>query len=324
MARNWIVPLIGLSVAAALAGSATAADKPTIGVLLKNVKDPFWSFVEQGAKDAANAVGADVFVLASNSDADVGPQLDICNTMIQRKMDAMIVAAVTPTGLLPCLAEASKKGVVILDVDSNLIQDQAAAAGVNVANSVGSDNFQAGAIAAQYLADHLKSGKVVVIEGAPGSLPAIGRRDGFTQTLEKVAPDIKIVASLNANWDRSQAANIATDSLTRNPDLNAFFAASDEMALAAAEAARAAGRDDVITIGVDGMPDALKAIRQGRMTATAAQLPYLFGLRSVEMAKDILDGKTFTPWKQAVPVFAIDKDVLEANTEPLLKYVQQR
>lgn len=323
MSHKWTVPLFALAVAAAFAGSASAADKPTIGVLLKNVKDPFWSFVSKGAQDAASEVGADVFVLASNSDADVGPQLDICNTMLQRKMDAMVVAAVNPTGLLPCLAEATKKGIPIIDIDSNLKQDSSAAAGVKVANSVGSDNYQAGAVAAQYLATKLKSGTVVVIEGSPGSLPAIGRRDGFEETLAKVAPNIKLVASLNAEWDRSKAATIAADSLTRTPDLSAFFAASDEMAVAAAEASRAAGRKDVITIGVDAMPDALQAIRAGRMTATAAQLPYLFGLRGVEIAKGILDGKTFTPWKQAVPVFAIDKAVLDANTEPLLKYVQQ-
>ncbi len=321
--KRGILPFVFLSTLAGFATSAFA-DELTFGVLLKNVKDPFWAFVSDGAKAAAKEIGVNVFVLASTSDADVGPQLDICNTMIERHMDAMIVAAVNPTGLLPCLAEVTKKGIPILDVDANLVEDTAMAAGVKVANSIGSDNYQAGAVAAQYVASKLQTGKVLVIEGASGSLPAIGRRDGFKETLAKIAPGLEIVASLDAGWQREKAATIAADTLTRYPDLAVIYAAADEMAVAAAEAARAAGRTDVITVGVDAMPDGIAAIKAGRMTATAAQLPYLFGYRAVKMAKDIIDGKTFEPWKQAVPVFVIDKQVLEDNKEPLLQYVQQR
>src|SRR5689334_1065549 len=111
--------LLAFVVAAALAsgGCAHAADK-TFGVLLKNVKDPYWAFVSDGAKAAAKEIGVDVVVLAAESDADVGPQLEICNTMIQRKFDAFVVAAVTPTGLFPCLSQLSKAGVPILDIDA--------------------------------------------------------------------------------------------------------------------------------------------------------------------------------------------------------------
>jgi len=304
-------------------GIAMAADQ-TFGVLLKNVKDPYWAFVSDGAKAGAKEAGVDVTILASQSDADVGPQLDICNTMIQKKMDAFIVAAVTPTGLFPCLTQLTKAGIPILDIDANLIQDQAEKAGVKVANSIGSDNYHAGELAADYVAAQMPKGKVLIIEGSPGSLPAIGRRDGFKDEAAKKHPGLDIVASLNANWDRSKAADIATDVLTRHPDLGAIYCASDEMAVAAAEAARAAGKNGIITVGIDAMPDALKAIKAGRVTASVAQLPYLMGYQSVKMAKDILAGKTFDPWKQPTPVFVVDKAILEANSEPLLKWVQQR
>ena len=48
------------------------------------------------------------------------------------------------------------------------------------------------------------------------------------------------------------------------------------------------------------------------------------GYQGVKMANDVLAGKTFTPWKQATPVFVVDKAILDANSEPLLKWVQQR
>ena len=58
------------------------------------------------------------------------------------------------------------------------------------------------------------------------------------------------------------------------------------------------------------------------MTASVAQLPYLMGYESVKMANDILGRKKFEPWKQPTAVFVVDKEILEANSEPLLKWDQ--
>lgn len=302
--------------------TAASAQPKTVGVLLKNVSNPFWDAANQGAKDGAKAAGVEVYILSAQSDADVGPQLDICNTMLERKTDALVVAAVNPTGLLPCLAQATKRGIPILDIDSNLIQDVAEKAGVKVYNSIGSDNRPAGAEGARYLAGKIKNGKVLLLEGAPGTLTAIDRAAGFKEELPKVAPGLKIVASLTGNWERDKAANVTNDVLTANPDLVAIFASNDQMGLGAVEAARAAGRSNLIIVSVDGIPDAVAAIKEGRLAASVAQLPYLFGYRGVETAKAILDGKTFSPWKQVVPLVVLDKDVLQKGTNPMLKYVR--
>jgi D-allose transport system substrate-binding protein len=302
---------------------AVAAER-SIGVLLKDVRDPFWKFAAEGATAAGKELGVKVTSLATQSNADVGPQLEICNTMIQQKLDAFIVAAVNPTGLFSCLTQLTKAGVPVLDMDANVVRDQADKAGVKVVNSVGADNHQVGAMAADYIAKRMPNGKVLLIEGLPGALPSIGRRDGFKEEMAKAHPDIQIVASLNADWDANKAANITTDILTRYPDLGAIYCVSDQMALGAAEAARAAGKSDLITVGTDGMPDIIKAIKEGHMTATVAQLPYLMGYQSVTIANEILDGKHLEPWKQSVPVFVVDKDILAANTEPLLKWLKQQ
>ena len=303
--------------------STTAWAQPkTVGVLLKNVSNPFWDAAAQGAKDGAKAAGVNVYVLSSQSDADVGPQLDICNTMLERKTDALVVAAVNPTGLLPCLAQATKRGIPILDIDSNLVQDIAEKAGVNVANSIGSDNRQAGAQGAKYMAGKIQKGKVLLLEGAPGTLTAIDRAAGFKDELPKVAPGLHIVASLTGNWERDKAANVTNDVLTANPDLVAIFASNDQMGLGAVEAARAAGRSDLIIVSVDGIPDAVAAIKEGRLAASVAQLPYLFGYRGVETAAGLLAGKTYHPWKLVIPLVVLDKAVLEKGTDPMLKYVR--
>ncbi|TGR92531.1 sugar ABC transporter substrate-binding protein, partial [bacterium M00.F.Ca.ET.191.01.1.1] len=103
---------------------------------------------------------------------------------------------------------------------------------------------------------------------------------------------LQIVASLPGDWDRGKAASIATDTLTAHPDLVAIFCANDGMALGAVEAVYAAGKGQQVTmIGVDGNVDAVKSIKEGRLNASVAQLPYLVGKQAVENGKKALAGE---------------------------------
>ena len=94
------------------------------------------------------------------------------------------------------------------------------------------------------------------------------------------------------------------------------------MALGAVEAVRAGGKTSQVSIiGVDGVPDARKAIMAGKMTASITQLPYLIGKRSVELARESVHGKCLEKTERA-PLLVLTRDVLESNREPLLKYVR--
>ena len=124
-------------------------------------------------------------------------------------------------------------------------------------------------------------GPVLVIEG----LRQHHRREArarLRQRTQEAAPGLNIVASLPGDWDSHKAANITNDTLQRTPDLVAIFCANDGMALGAVEAARAAGKDKLIVIGVDGNTNAVKSIQAGRLNASVAQLPYLVGMQAVE------------------------------------------
>jgi ABC-type sugar transport system substrate-binding protein len=126
---------------------------------------------------------------------------------------------------------------------------------------------------------------------------------------------------LPSDWDSLKAANIANDTLQRNPDLIAIFCANDDMALGAVEAARAGGKDKVVVIGFDGTVSALKSIRAGRLNASIAQLPYLIGVRAVEDAKKTLAGEKVSEMTY-VPTLVLTKEIIEANKDPMLQYVK--
>jgi len=325
MLKKMIATASFAALAAALAiGGASAADKPVYGVLMKTLSNPFWGAMEQGVRAGAKEADVQYFLQAVESDQAAEPQLNTCNTMLEKKPVVMITAAINSTILLPCLKHANEEKIPVIDLDNNLDPEITKKAGVEVAFHIGSDNEAAGAKGADYVAQTLgkdAKGPVLVIEGLSGNITGQKRARGFANELKKVAPGLTIVASLPGDWDRQKAANIANDTLQRNPDLVAIFCANDGMALGAVEAARAAGKDKVIVVGVDGNSDAVKSILAGRLNASVAQLPYLVGKEAVENAKKLLAGQKVDEFIY-VPTLVLTKEVLEAKKDPLLQYVK--
>jgi D-allose transport system substrate-binding protein len=304
---------------------ASAQEKPVFGVLLKTLSNPFWGAMEQGIEEGTKEAGVEYFLQAVESDQAAEPQLNTCNTMLERKPAVMITAAINSTILLPCLKQATDMGIPVIDLDANLDHEIAAKAGVKVAFTIGSDNTAAGAKGADFMAEKLgkdASGSILVIEGLAGNITGQKRAKGFADQLAKVAPNLKIVASLPGDWDRQKAANITNDTLTANPDLLGIFCANDTMALGAVESVYAAGKGgDVVVIGVDGNTDAVKAIKAGRLTASVAQLPYLVGKQAVEKAKALLDGQPVDQFTY-VQTLVLTKEVMDAGTDPNLQFVK--
>jgi len=318
--------VFGASIAALTfaASAAFAADKPVFGVLMKTLSNPFWGAMEKGVDVGAKKAGVDVYRNAVESDQAAEPQLNACNTMLQKKPAAMITAAINSTILLPCLKQANEMKIPVADLDNNLDPAITKKAGVDVAFHIGSDNEAAGAKGADYLVNVLgkdAKGPVLVIEGLSGNITGEKRAHGFAEELKKAAPGLKIVASLPGDWDSLKAANITNDTLQRTPNLVAIFCANDDMALGAVEAARSAGKDKLIVIGVDGNVNAVKSIKAGRLNASVAQLPYLVGMEAVEDMKKLLDGGKVAEMTY-VPTLVLTKQVLEANKDPLLQYVK--
>ena len=310
--------IVGMSV------TANAQDR-VYGVLMKTLSNPFWGAMEQGVQEAASAVGVEYYLQAVESDQAAEPQLNVCNTMLERSPTVMITAAINSTILLPCLKQATDAGIPVVDLDANLDHAIAEEAGVDIAFTIGSDNEAAGAQGADWLVSQIgadASGPVLVIEGLSGNITGQKRARGFAERLKDAAPGLEVVASLPGDWDRGKAATITTDILTRHPDLVAIFAANDGMALGAVEAAYAAGKGEQVTIiGVDGNVDAVESIEAGRLNASVAQLPYLVGKQAVEMVTGLLDGGSVEKFV-FVPTLVLTQEVLDAGTEPMLEFVK--
>src|SRR5436190_20122162 len=291
----FVVP-VGVLLAASMPACNRAtpgANKPKVALVLKTLNHPYFVDMRRGAQEAADRLGVQLDVQAAEREFDVEKQMQIVENMIQTGIGAL---AITPSGsreIVSALVKARDAKVPIVVVDTRLDARAAADAGVHTETFVGSDNYEGGRIAGEYLAKATGGkARVGILEGIPGHETGDSRLRGFRDAV-KGSAGVTIVASQPANWERDQGFNVFQNMLQAHPDIDSVFACSDLMALGAIEAIRAAGKTGTIkVIGFDALDDAKKAIAAGTMEASVAQFPSEMGKAAVESAVKVIRGET--------------------------------
>jgi ribose transport system substrate-binding protein len=270
--------------------------KPTVALVLKTLNHPFFVDMRRGAQEAADRLGVNLQVQAAEREIDVEKQMQIVENLIQTGIQALCI---TPSGsreIVSALVKAKNANVPIVVVDTRLDAKAAGDAGVKASTFVGSDNYEGGKLAGQYVVKASEGkARIAILEGIPGHETADSRLRGFKDAV-KDSPGISIVASQPANWERDQGFNVFQNMLQAHPDVDHVFAASDLMALGAIEAIAAAGKTGKIrVVGFDALDDAKKAIAAGTMAASVAQFPAEMGRVAVESAVKVIKGETLAP-----------------------------
>ncbi|MCD8349700.1 MAG: substrate-binding domain-containing protein [Planctomycetaceae bacterium] len=279
-----------------------------IANITRTLMNAHWVKNKDGFEAAAKHYGVNGNVFAVQSEADVMDQANILDTIIERKFDAIAVSPITEQNLLPSLRKATEAGIIVINIDTaEILEEDAKANNIKLTSFIGSNNYDAGIIAAQFMSDKFgsKNAEVAVIEGNPGDTCAIDRTSGFTDKAKEL-PNLNLVASQTARWDRLQALEVTTGILRANPNVRGLYCNNDTMVLGALQAAtdlgytiltsdnmdRAGEPKTLILIGNDGVPEALESVRDGVLTATIAQKPYLMGYAAIEAAIMALEGQT--------------------------------
>jgi len=269
-----------------------APGKPTIALVLKTLNHPYFVDMRRGAQEAADRLGVTLQVQAAEREIDVEKQMQIVENLIQTGIQAL---AITPSGsreIVSALVKARDAKVPIVVVDTRLDAKAAADAGVHAETFVGSDNYEGGRLAGEYLVKATGGkARVAILEGIPGHETGDSRLRGFREAV-KDATGVTIVASQPANWERDQGFNVFQNMLQAHPDIDSVFACSDLMALGALEAISAAHRTGSIkVVGFDALDDAKKAIAEGTMAASVAQFPAEMGRAAIESAVKVIRGE---------------------------------
>ena len=176
---------------------------------------------------------------------------------------------------------------------------------------VGSQEIVAGTLQMEAMGKLLNGqGGVCILIGKLDNEGAILRTQGNEDTIKSKFPGIRVLAKETGNWQRDQGMSLTENWLTTyGRDLNGILGNNDEMALGAVEALKAAGRTDVIVMGVDAIPDARAAVGNGSLAATVLQDAAGQGRGSAEAVFNALSGQS-QPSINWVPFVLIDKNNL--------------
>ncbi|MFN6464009.1 MAG: ABC transporter substrate-binding protein [Nostoc sp. DedVER02] len=278
----------------------------TIGVALGDLGNPFYNAVQKGAETEAKRISGNIRVNAVSSGFDLNQQSNQIENFTAANTDLIILSAVDKKGVKPVIDQARLAGKVVIAVDSAVDAD--------VDAMISSNNIQAGEVACQYIADRLKGqGSVVILNGTP--MDSINQRvSGCEKSLSKY-PNIKLISKdQNAEGTRDGGLRVMSDLLTTFPKIDAVFATNDQSGVGADLAARQARRKEFFIVGVDGSPDATKAMedKDGVFAATAAQNPAGMAEKAVQIGNDIIQGKKPESSDILIPVKLVTRDNLSS------------
>lgn len=254
-----------------------------VGIAVNTLNNPFFVDLKEGAEETAEEERIDLVV--TDSQGDPGKQMSDVENLLQQGIDLLILNPVDSDAAGQAALLANDQNVPVITVDRQASEG-------DIVTHVGFDALKSGGIAATYLEEALVGeGKVVEIQGILGTNVGQDRSKGFNDHMEGVA-GIEIVASQSANFDRGEALSVMEDILQANKEIDAVYAANDEMVMGALSAIDSANRLDEITIiGTDAIEPAMDAIREGRLDATIAEPPFFLGREAVLAAIKTLNGE---------------------------------
>lgn len=294
---GWTARALAVSALAALvvgAGTSRAsAEDIKISFVVKDMTNPYYWRMGEGAKQAAQDLGVQLSWVSAEFNGDIEGQIAVVEGELVKRPDALVLVPMNAKALIPKIREANRMGIPVVTADTRAEEGLA-----DVVTFVGLDERLSYKAMAEFVVEHLGGkGKVAILEGFRGSSTAEERLVGMHEVLD-AAPGIEIVASISADWDREKGLKATEDILQAHPDVDAILASNDEMALGAVQAVNSAGKQEqVVVVGDDAIPAALEALTSGDMLATIDGNTDKVGYQAVKTAYDfVVKGMKPEPW----------------------------
>src|SRR5712691_3850247 len=287
--KAWILCVVMVAVMLLLSvGGCNRPDaaRKRIVIVTKALDSEFWQTLKSRAEEVARQhPDIELSVLAPEREINIDQQVTILEDQILKKVSALAVVPGGVAEVTPVLDKARAAGIPVLIVDNDTPWP-------GKLSYIGTDNRLGGKLAGDYIVKVLGGrGKVAIIRGILGVSSHDDRVAGFQEAIAQ-APGIQVVTIQPANSERASALTVMENILTSNPDLNAVFATSDQMALGAMEGVAAhhlSGK--VFVVGFDAGKEAVRAVKSGAMSAVIAQYPANMGRQAVEAAIKAIQGE---------------------------------
>jgi ribose transport system substrate-binding protein len=259
--REFARGLITFSVTSLIAGQSLAQGNAlTIGVALASDTNPFYITMKKGIEARAKELSITVVFVTANE--VVAQQVNGINDLVARQVDGILVSPIDGVAVGSAYEAAGKAGIPVISIARHANSPYQSAFVTMDEKAVGRDT-------ATWLGKRIMgTGEIAMISGPPGAATfrAIdaGLDEGF-----KGYPGLQVVFRKEAALTRETGLKQAEDVLVAHPDIKAIYCANDEIALGAVQAVAAASKQgQVVVTGMNGIPPAIRAVKDGSLGMT--------------------------------------------------------
>ncbi|HTE75749.1 MAG TPA: ABC transporter substrate-binding protein [Xanthobacteraceae bacterium] len=266
---------------------AAAQQKTTIGVSLAQDDNPFYIAMLKGIRERAQELSWEVVTVSANEDK--AKQIAGVQDLIAHGVKGILISPIDAVGVNAAYDATKAANIPIVSVARGSTSP-------NQTLHVAMDETQIGRDIAEWTAIAIGGeGKVAMLLGPSGVPTFRNLGDGYAQVMAKY-PKIQIVFRADGPLTRERGVKQAEDTLVANPDLKAIYAANDDVALGAMQAVLAADRSGkTIVTGMNGVPPALRAVKDGKLAMTVELNPVLWGRLGVDVLASYLKGEKVEP-----------------------------
>ncbi len=307
----------GVACLALLAGSLAAQaaskcvkgeHKPPFTLGWANIYSvPTWMKQTQGTieqeVDALKKQGLVSNLVITDAQGNANTQIQQIQSMIDSKVDAILIDAGSATALDRVIADACSKSIAVLNFDSLVDTDELTA-------KIDTDQVEWGKEAAEWMAKTLGGkGKIIVMNGPAGISVSDDRRKGMEPVL-KANPGIQVLAETNTEYNVAPAQEAFSNLLFNNPEIDGVLSQGGALSAGAVLAMDKQGRDLVPMTG-ENYGQFLSLWKEKKLKGWATMQPNWLGALAAYAAVEALQGKD-VPAFVKVPLPVIDDANLDS------------
>ena len=284
--------------------SSATKTRLTIAVIPKGTTHVYWQSLKAGAESAGKEFGCNIQWIGPEREGDRERQIQIIEDVIVQKVDGVVLAPLDKNALVPSVEKLDSLKIPCAIVDSAVATDK-------YITFAATDNYLGGVLAARRMGQILNGkGNVLVLKYASGSASTTDRENGFIETIQREFPEIKIVDTKYGQDTVETALQAAEDILTRNANVQGFFACNESTAVGTLQALQSQRREEIKMVGFDSSPALLDGLKAGQIDALVVQNPYKMGYEGVKAVVMTIQGKPVEK-KMDTGVALVTKDALD-------------
>ena len=275
--------------AAAAGSNDEPGDKVVIGFSAPAADHGWMGSITKSAVDEA-AKYSDVELVQAEGTNDVNVQISQIEQFINDKVDAIVLLPFDGAALTEVATKAMDAGIVVINVDREFDDPNAAR------TTVLGDNYGMGVSAGAYICGELggkPDAKVAEIAGID-SLPLTqDRSQGFKDALASCGLKVsnRVAADFTVQGGEAAAANL----LQAAPQLDAIWNHDDDQGVGVMAAIENAGRDEFIMVGGAGSKNVMEAIKADDSVLKATVIyPSTQAADGIKLARLLVQGKSMS------------------------------